>query len=222
MAIFNPTIYKDISGSVGNVTYYKVGKTQIVRAKTGFVKDAKTPKQLQQRARLSLITKLRRSFITILKTGYCTPSGKTCINCFTRDNIGKVNAEDWDHPTLDLLTLSLSGGNLRLPLMEVDVNVEKRLVTFRWKKQPLMPFMAKSDQLVGAVYERIEQKSRLVELGTRRESGEKTWTPPTDWDMNQLTVYGFAVSENGQDASGTLGLIETEKTETSVSDTENI
>ena len=222
MAIFNPTIYKDISGSVGNVTSYKVGKTQIVRAKTGFVKDAKTPKQLQQRARLSLITKLRRSFITILKTGYCTPAGKTCINCFTRDNIGKVNAEDWDHPTLDLLTLSLSGGNLRLPLMEVDVNVEKRLVTFRWKKQPLMPFMAKSDQLVGAVYERIEQKSRLVELGTRRESGEKTWTPPTDWDMNQLTVYGFAVSENGQDASGTLGLIETEKTETSVSDTENI
>ena len=222
MAIFNPTIYKDISGSVGNVTSYKIGKTQIARAKTKFMKDAKTPKQLQQRARLRLITRLRRNFITILKTGYCTSSGKTCTNCFTRDNISKVNAKDWDHPTLDLLTLSLSGGNLRLPLMEVDVNVEKRLVTFRWKKQPLMPFMAKSDQLVGAVYERIEQKSRLVELGTRRESGEKTWTPPTDWDMNQLTVYGFAVSENGQDASGTLGLIETEKTETSVSDTENI
>ena len=50
MAIFNPTIYKDISGSVGNVTSYKVGKTQIARAKTGFMKDAKTPKQLQQRA----------------------------------------------------------------------------------------------------------------------------------------------------------------------------
>lgn len=186
------------------------------------MKDAKTPKQLQQRARLSLITKLRRSFITILKTGYCTPSGKKCINCFTRDNICKVNAENWDHPTLNLLTLSLSGGNLRLPLMEADINVEKRLVTFRWKKQPLMPFMAKNDRLMGAVYERIEQKSRLVELGIRRESGEKTWTPPTDWDMNQLTVYGFAISENGQDASGTLGLTETKKMEAPVSDTENI
>ena len=107
MAIFNPTIYKDISGSVGNVTSYKVGKTQIVRAKTGFVKDAKTPKQLQQRARLSLITKLRRSFITILKTGYCTPSGKTCINCFTRDNIGKVNAEAVSYTHLTLPTTVL-------------------------------------------------------------------------------------------------------------------
>ena len=209
MAIFNPTIYKDISGSVGNVTSYKVGKTQIVRAKTGFVKDAKTPKQLQQRARLSLITKLRRSFITILKTGYCTSSGKTCTNCFTRDNISNVNAKDWDHPTLDLLTLSLSDGNLRLPLMEAEVNAEKRLVAFRWKKQPLMPFMAKSDQLVGAVYERKEERSRLVKLGSRGESVEKSWTPASDWDMSQLVVYGFAVSENGQDASGTLGLLET-------------
>lgn len=222
MAIFNPSIYKDISGSVGNVTSYKIGKTQIARAKTRFMKDAKTPKQLQQRARLRLITRLRRNFIAILKTGYSTSSGKTCTNCFTRDNIGKVNAEDWDHPTLDLLTLSLSDGNLRLPLMEAEVNAEKRLVAFRWKKQPLMPFMAKSDQLVGAVYERKEERSRLVKLGSRGESGEKTWTPPADWDMSQLVVYGFAVSENGQDASGTLGLIETEKTDTSVFDTENI
>ena len=80
----------------------------------------------------------------------------------------------------------------------------------------------KSDQLVGAVYERKEERSRLVKLGSRGESGEKTWTPPADWDMSQLVVYGFAVSENGQDASGTLGLIETEKTDTSVFDTENI
>ena len=55
MAIFKPTIFQDISGSVGNVTSYKVGKTQIARGKPGFVKDAKTPEQLKQRARLSLI-----------------------------------------------------------------------------------------------------------------------------------------------------------------------
>ena len=166
MAIFNPSIYKDISGSVGNVTSYKIGKTQIARAKTRFMKDAKTPKQLQQRARLRLITRLRRNFIAILKTGYCTSSGKTCTNCFTRDNIGKVNAEDWDHPTLDLLTLSLSDGNLRLPLMEAEVNAEKRLVAFRWKKQPLMPFMAKSDQLVGA--ERRKKSSCKTRLPGRK------------------------------------------------------
>ena len=175
MAIFKPTIFQDISGSVGNVTSYKVGKTQIARGKPGFVKDAKTPEQLKQRARLSLITKLRRRFLKILSVGYCSPSGKICANCFTRDNIHKVNADDVENPTVDLLTLSLSGGGLRLPLIEAEVDKEKR----------------------------------LVELGTRGTSGEEEWPLPEDWDVNQLVVYGFAVSANGQNASGTLGLLET-------------
>jgi len=48
-----------------------------------------------------------------------------------------------------------------------------------------------------------------VELGTRGTNGEKEWPLPEDWDVNRLVVYGFAVSENGQNASGTLGLLET-------------
>ena len=43
MAIFKPTIFQDISGSVGNVTSYKVGKTQIARGKPGFVKGRENP-----------------------------------------------------------------------------------------------------------------------------------------------------------------------------------
>lgn len=168
-----------------------------------------------------MITKLRRDFITTLKVGYCTSSGKLCINRFTQDNVQKVNAEDLSHPTIDLLTISLSGGTLQLPHITAEVNVEKRLVIFRWTQQPLMPFMAKNDRLFGSIYERKEQKSRLVELGARGESGEKTWIPPTDWDMSLLTVYGFAVSENGQNASGTLGLVETRKTDTPAPDSVN-
>ena len=72
-----------------------------------------------------------------------------------------------------------------------------------------MPSMAKEDRLMGVIHEREEKKSRLVELGTRGTHGEKEWPLPDDWDVNRLVVYGFAVSENGQNASGTLGLLET-------------
>ena len=184
-----------------------MGKTQIARGKPGFVKDAQTPEQLKQRARLSLITKLRRRFLKVLSVGYCSPSGKVCANCFTRDNIHKVNAEDAENPTVDLLTLSLSGGGLRL--IEAKVDKEKRRVSFQWQQQPLMPSMAKEDRLMGVIHEREEKKSRLVELGTRGTNGEKEWPLPEAWDVNRLVVYGFAVSENGQNASGTLGLLET-------------
>ena len=74
-----------------------------------------------------------------------------------------------------------------------------------------MPFMAKEDRLIGVIHEREEMKSRLVELGTRGKSGEKAWYLPKDWNVNQLVVYGFAVSENGQNASDTLGLITTNR-----------
>ena len=120
-----------------------------------------------------------------------------------------MNAEEAENPTVDLLTLSLSGGGLRLPLIEAKVDKEKRRVSFQWKQQPLMPFMAKEDRLMGVIHEREEKKSRLVELGTRGTSGEKEYPLPEDWDVNRLVVYGFAVSENGQTASGTLGLLET-------------
>lgn len=68
-----------------------------------------------------------------------------------------------------------------------------------------MPFMAKEDRLIGVIHEREEMKSRLVELGIRGKSGEKAWSLPKDWNVNQLVVYGFAASENGQNASDTLG-----------------
>ena len=110
---------------------------------------------------------MRRRFLKVLSVGYCSPSGKVCANCFTRDNIHKVNAEDTENPTVDLLTLSLSGGGLRLPLIEAKVDKEKRRVSFQWQQQPLMPSMAKEDRLMGVIHEREEKKSRLVELGTR-------------------------------------------------------
>ena len=211
MAIFNSALFKGISGCVGNVIPYKLGKRQIARGKPGFINDAKTEKQLKQRTKIRTITKLRRNFVSTLKVGYCTSSGKECANRFIQDNVQKVNADDLSFPTIDLLTLSLSGGNLQIPLIAAEVDEENRLVIFHWEKQPLMPFMAKDDRLMGTILEREEQKSRLIELGFRGESGEKRWTPPTDWNMKQLTVYGFAVSKNGKNASTTLGLIETKE-----------
>ena len=73
-----------------------------------------------------------------------------------------------------------------------------------------MPFMAKRGPL-----DRCDSRTGRKEKPTRgtrnqrHKRGEKEWPLPEDWDVNRLVVYGFAVSENGQNASGTLGLLET-------------
>ncbi|MCB6971136.1 MULTISPECIES: DUF6266 family protein [Butyricimonas] len=207
MATFNPTIFQDISGSVGNVTTYKLGDKHVARAKAFEVKDAKTPAQLKQRTRVSVITKLRRSFNAALEIGYCSSSKKVCLNCFMKDNVGKVEVDDDMNVTLDLLSLSLSGGELDIPRVGAEIEANERQVRFRWERQPLMPRAAKDDRLFGVVYERVLQRSRLVELGTRGESGELAWMLPEEWDAGQLVVYGFAASANGRKASGTLGIL---------------
>ena len=51
MAIFESTIFENLSGTVGNVTSYKLKDKQVARAKIFSRKDAKTLQQLKQRTR---------------------------------------------------------------------------------------------------------------------------------------------------------------------------
>lgn len=206
MAIFNSTIFRDLSGSVGNVTSYKLGDKQVARAKTFIVRDPKSLAQLKQRLRMKEAVKLRWGFVGVLPLGFCTSSNKACLNGFLRENIKKVEVDDDLNVTCDLLSLSLSAGELALPSIRAEVSVEERQVVFRWERQPLMPYMFKDDRLYGVVYESGSRKCREVELGTRGTSGELAWKLPEKWDAGKLVVYGFAVSADGKKASGTLGV----------------
>lgn len=206
MAIFDSAIFQNMSGSVGNVTTYKLGDKQVARSKPFGKKNSKTLGQLQQRLRMKILLKLRRGFVSVLPVGYCTTSGKVCVNRFVKDNMKKVEVDEDLNVTLDLLTLSLSGGELALPRVSAEIDTEGRRVMFRWDKQPLMPYMYKDDSLHGVVYESGKARSRCVVLGTRGVSGELAWELPKDWDAGKLVVYGFAVSADGKKASGTIGV----------------
>lgn len=206
MAIFDSTIFRDLSGSVGNVTAYKLGDKQVARAKTFVVRDAKSLAQLKQRLRMKEVARLRRGIVGVLPLGFCTSSRKVCLNGFLKENIKKVEVDDDLNVTFDLLSLSLSAGELALPSIQAEVDGDMRWVMFHWVKQPLMPYMFKDDRLYGVVYESGLRRCRKVELGTRGVSGDMAWELPRDWDAGKLVVYGFAVSADGKKASGTLGV----------------
>ena len=206
MAKFVSVVFRDLSGSVGNVTSYVLDGAQVVRSKPLLVRDAKSLAQLKQRERMKVINKLWRRFANALMVGYCSPSAKVYSNCFVRDNMRKIQVDDELNAEVNLLELSLSATGLALPLIGAEIDPEGRRVVFSWKKQPLMPYMFKDDCLYGCVYETGKRRSRKVELGTRGVSGELAWTLPKDWDAGKLVVYGFAVSADGKRASGTLGI----------------
>lgn len=82
MAIFDPTIFQGLSGSVGNVTAYKLGDKHVVRGKAIVIKDAKTLVQLKQRERMRVVTALRRSFITVLGSRVLLGFTKSMLELF--------------------------------------------------------------------------------------------------------------------------------------------
>lgn len=60
MGKFKSVVFRDLSGSVGNVTSYVLDGAQVVRSKPLLVRDAKSLAQLKQRERMKVINKLWR------------------------------------------------------------------------------------------------------------------------------------------------------------------
>ena len=207
MGKFKSTLFRDLSGSVGNVTSYVLDGEQVVRSKPFRVCDSKSLAQLKQRERMKLISGLRRRVAKVLTIGYCSGSAKVCSNRFVKDNVGKVQVDDELKAGVDLLELTLSGAGLALPVIGAEIDGATGRVVFHWKKQPFMPYMFKDDRLYGVVYETKSRKTRAIELGTRGVSGELAWELPKGWDAGKLVVYGFAVSADGKRASGTRGIV---------------
>ena len=199
MGKFKSTLFRDLSGSVGNVTSYVLDGEQVC--------DSKSLAQLKQRERMKLISGLRRRVAKVLTIGYCSGSAKVCSNRFVKDNVGKVQVDDELKAGVDLLELTLSGAGLALPVIGAEIDGATGRVVFHWKKQPFMPYMFKDDRLYGVVYETKSRKIRAIELGTRGVSGELAWELPKGWDAGKLVVYGFAVSADGKRASGTRGIV---------------
>ena len=201
MAIFESTIFENLSGTVGNVTSYKLKDKQVARAKNFSRKDAKTLQQLKQRTRMKTISLFKHHLTPILPSGFCTSSRKEASNRFLALNMGKVEVDDELNVTIDPLQLAISDGPLALPVIEAEIDHAGHRIIFRWKKQPLMPYMYKTQM----------GRSRKVILGTRAEAGETTWELPKDWDSHHLVIYGFATTADGQKSSPTLGVLNSEE-----------
>lgn len=124
MGKFKSVVFRDLSGSVGNVTSYVLDGAQVVRSKPLLVRDAKSLAQLKQRERMKVINKLWRRFANALMVGYCSPSAKVYSNCFVRDNMRKIQVDDELNAEVNLLELSLSATGLALPLIGAEIDPE--------------------------------------------------------------------------------------------------
>ena len=84
-----------------------------MRTKAESVKNPKTPKQLEQRAKFSLMVDLSRMILGFLRTGFKQAAiGMSAFNVFMKTNIHDVISGTYPSYTIDFTKLIVSKGSL--------------------------------------------------------------------------------------------------------------
>ncbi len=65
-------------------------------------------------------------------------------------------------------------------------------------------YASAEDKVYGVLYETERDRSRLVMLRARSESGSTSYALPEDWDSTKVKVYCFAMLKNGKGASDSV------------------
>jgi hypothetical protein len=189
-----------LSGKVGNVIISQRFGNQYIRIKPSFIRDAKSPKQVEQRNRFAATYHLvKRSHDEVLKQiwnkGVVKMSG---YNLFVKTNIGVFDEEG---EITDYNKLILSVGKLRLPYeFMIEAKVEDNcVITISWENGDFYSCNKSDDRLkITAII-----NSEIVQvMGLTARRGDKTATfqlPCGSGAIIHLYVYFY--NEDTMDGS---------------------
>lgn len=205
MAIFESTAFGKLSKSFGNLTTYEVRGKQVVRGKSKMRRDAQSPAQLEQRARMKAMRQLASRLAAVIREGFPGETGTEKQNCFIQQNIDLVQVDGDYRTRIDLTQLQLSSGETAAPDVTAVIDRQAGTLAFTQTAQPLRPSMPENDRVFGAlVMVGKEPRCRAYPLLLRGESGTTEVTLPTDIKDERLIAYAFTMGATGKKAGATV------------------
>ena len=116
MAIYRSAIFNELRKKLANTVMYKLESQGIMRSAPGKIKNPRTPEQLTQRAKISLLGDLGRRFAPIIKEGFRErPKMNSVFNAFVSANVPFVTVDDEYQASVDFTEILCSNGGLDLP-----------------------------------------------------------------------------------------------------------
>ncbi|MDE7074582.1 MAG: hypothetical protein K2O69_05970 [Odoribacter sp.] len=207
MAEFNSYLLGKAKKSVGNITLCYTKRKNIARAKVFSRKDNPTPEILVQRAKMGLLVRVVRAFLPVIRKSFVGVGKGSTSNAFVACNMKAVTVDDRYAATIDFARLSVASGILNPPKVTVAYNEEEGSFQFMQEVQPEEDgFAFFDDRVYGVLYETGRNRSRLVELKNRGESGVTPYFLPDEWDASKVEVYAFVLQKNGRAASDSVHL----------------
>ncbi len=207
MAKFNSYLLGRVTKSVGNVTMCYMNKQNVARAKIFARKDNPTPEVLVQRAKMKALIELSRWLLPVVQKGFRGIGNGTTSNAFVSLNMGCVSVGEDYTVTVDYTRMLVATGIRNTPKVSVTYASETSKYLFDQEAEQAEEGYAAGDDLVYAVlYETEAQRSRLVALRARGESGSTSYPLPEDWSAENVKAYCFAIKKNGKICSNSVSL----------------
>lgn len=211
MGTYKNGILGAFKGKVGNVVGSTWNGIHYMRAVPANVKDAKTPKQLAQRQRFSLMTSFMRKFKTVVTIGFRNGAGNmTPGNRALSYNI--KNAIDGEYPDLEILyeNLRFSRGDLIDAYQPQAVSEDPGQLQLSWTDNSDDGSASPDDRLIVACYSTERDAVFLNTDAAAREDESAVITMPEIWQGDVAETYIFFASSDESMVSDTtyLGAIE--------------
>lgn len=203
MAIYRSAIFNELRKKLANTVMYKLGIPGDYAFSSREDQEPRTPEQLTQRAKISLLGDLGRRFAPIIKEGFRErPKMNSVFNAFVSANVPFVTVDDEYQASVDFTEILCSNGGLDLP--DVTAAFTDNTITVAQTAQDNTGTGVKDDVIYAGFYESAVKSARLIKICNRGESLSDEFPLPKKWAKENVHIYAFAVSKSKKHTSSTL------------------
>lgn len=187
------------SGKLGSAVFSVTAGEQVVRQYQPIVTNPSTAKQVNNRAKLKLLSQLSAVMADVIampKIGSLTPR-----NSFVKDNYPLVVAEN-GAASVDLSQLTITKGGMQIPEVVAERNEDTSID---------VALAMKADQLVSRViyimfYRNNQGELQLVDSAVVKTAGEQglfPWSFP--YQQQDVIVYAYGIFDKNAKATASFG-----------------
>ena len=206
MGKINQGILGGFSGKVGAVIGSSWKGIAYMRGIAQSIHNPRTDKQMHQRDKFALISRLTSKLLGFMKVGFRGSAVKMSeMNASMRENINKAIGGTWPNYEVRYDQLEVSKGSLDLPY-NPSAAAEAGLLTVSWTNNAGIGNAKDDDMAMVLVYNSAKQQSVYNTLAGKRSEREAQLSVPSAWNGDNVEVWLAFISEDGSTTSASAYL----------------
>lgn len=189
---------KGLSGTIGDKVYYQRNGISYSRSKPMTRKDSRTPAQLVQREKFSVILRFLKPLKEFIRIGFRSKAKNMSEFNYATSFLYK-NALTRDYPdfSVDYSRVRLSAGKLAAAIEPKITLLTGYEIEFTWQVHPWEADCYRDDRAMIVVHNIEKQEAIVITNGNLRESMHQLVTLPETYKGDEIVCY-LAFRDDGK------------------------